>query len=327
MVQSVPIPTSCSPTSKAASRCAPAGRLRIYFGASAGVGKDVRDVSVARALRNEGKDVLVGVLERMASRKRKRWLQTCRSVPARPRFSVPEPTGCEFDLDKALVRRPALILVDRASRTLTCRVRHPKRWQDIDELQARRIRRLHHVECATPRQPERRRQAASPASASSRRFVTFSLRYRLTKSCWWSVLGRRSPRRAQGGQGVSAPTRSSVPPTISSARALDWRCGELALRPHCGSRRDRCQGMLRQVRIERVWKNRSVAPCAASALSPAARTSCEAAARLATQLASNGPPSMSRRPTCKRLPAQRPRRRDSADAAQERRFRFSQTAR
>ena len=110
------------------------GRLRIYFGASAGVGKTFAMLAAARALRSEGMDVVVGVVE-THGRKRNRGAA---AGPADPAAGAKSRTGAvrsrEFDLDAALARHPALILVDELAHTNAQGSRHPKRWQDIDEL-------------------------------------------------------------------------------------------------------------------------------------------------------------------------------------------------
>jgi len=120
---------------KAREAAARRGRLRIYFGASAGVGKTFAMLTAARALRNEGKDVLIGVIE---THGRKETEALVADLPVLPQVEVAFKGGTlrEFDLDGALARRPALILVDELAHTNVEGSRHPKRWQDIDELLA-----------------------------------------------------------------------------------------------------------------------------------------------------------------------------------------------
>ena len=109
------------------------GRLRIYFGASAGVGKTYAMLTAARQLRHEGKDVVVGLLETHGRKETEALLQGLEVVP-RAKIAYQDRTLDEFDLDAALARRPALILVDELAHTNVPGSRHPKRWQDIDEL-------------------------------------------------------------------------------------------------------------------------------------------------------------------------------------------------
>ncbi len=111
------------------------GRLRIYFGAAAGVGKTYAMLAAARKLRSDGRDVLVGVVETHGRSETAALLQELevlapRHVEHRGR------TLEEFDLDAALARRPALILIDEFAHSNLHGSRHPKRWQDVEELLA-----------------------------------------------------------------------------------------------------------------------------------------------------------------------------------------------
>jgi len=111
------------------------GKLRIYFGSSAGVGKTFAMLLAARKLRGDGRDVVVGVVETHGRSDTAALLDALEVVPAK---AVPH-RGREFtdlDLDAALRRRPALILVDELAHSNLPGARHPKRWQDVDELLA-----------------------------------------------------------------------------------------------------------------------------------------------------------------------------------------------
>ncbi|MCO4863458.1 DUF4118 domain-containing protein [Cupriavidus sp. WGlv3] len=111
------------------------GRLRIYFGASAGVGKTFAMLAAARALREQGGDVVVGVVESHGRAETEALAEGLEQLPRR----VLEHRGRalqEFDLDAALARRPALVLVDELAHSNAPGSRHPKRWQDIAELRS-----------------------------------------------------------------------------------------------------------------------------------------------------------------------------------------------
>jgi two-component system sensor histidine kinase KdpD len=111
------------------------GKLRIYFGSSAGVGKTFAMLLAARTLRGEGRDVVVGVVETHGRAETAALLADSETIPAKV---VPH-RGREFtdfDLDAALRRHPALILVDELAHSNLPGARHPKRWQDVDELLA-----------------------------------------------------------------------------------------------------------------------------------------------------------------------------------------------
>ncbi|HYQ91841.1 MAG TPA: two-component system sensor histidine kinase KdbD, partial [Candidatus Competibacteraceae bacterium] len=111
------------------------GKLRIFFGASAGVGKTYAMLQAARPLRAQGLDVVVGIVETHGRAETEALLEGLevlprREIPYRDRMLK------EFDLDAALKRQPALILVDELAHSNVPGSRHPKRWQDIEELLA-----------------------------------------------------------------------------------------------------------------------------------------------------------------------------------------------
>ncbi|WP_454730692.1 MULTISPECIES: DUF4118 domain-containing protein [Cupriavidus] len=112
------------------------GRLRVYFGASAGVGKTFAMLAAARALREQGSDVLVGVVETHGRAETEALLDGLERLPpkAMPHQKLDGRVLHEFDLDGALARHPALILVDELAHSNAPGSRHPKRWQDIEEL-------------------------------------------------------------------------------------------------------------------------------------------------------------------------------------------------
>lgn len=109
------------------------GRLRIYFGASAGVGKTFAMLAAARAQREQGGDLVVGVVETHGRAETEALAEGIERVPLH-RVDYRGRTLQEFDLDAALARRPALILVDELAHSNAPGSRHPKRWQDIAEL-------------------------------------------------------------------------------------------------------------------------------------------------------------------------------------------------
>ncbi len=111
------------------------GRLRIYFGSSAGVGKTYAMLLAARKLLDGGVDVVAGVVE---THGRGETVAVLQGLPLLPMAQV-EYRGkrlAEFDLDGALARKPALILVDELAHSNVPGSRHPKRWQDVEELLA-----------------------------------------------------------------------------------------------------------------------------------------------------------------------------------------------
>jgi two-component system sensor histidine kinase KdpD len=113
------------------------GRLHIFFGASAGVGKTYSMLEAARAAHAGGADIVAGYVEPHGRVETERLLEGLEILP----FLELRYKGIvrrEFDLDAALRRAPATILVDElAHSNLTDgepRPRHAKRWQDVEEL-------------------------------------------------------------------------------------------------------------------------------------------------------------------------------------------------
>ncbi|MDC8784644.1 DUF4118 domain-containing protein [Roseateles koreensis] len=114
------------------------GKLRIYFGSSAGVGKTYAMLQAARKLKSEGRDLLVGVVETHSRSETLALTEGLTVLPAR-QVEYRGKSLPEFDLDAALTRKPALILVDELAHSNVAGSRHPKRWQDVEELLANGI--------------------------------------------------------------------------------------------------------------------------------------------------------------------------------------------
>ena len=109
------------------------GKLKVFFGACAGVGKTWAMLAEAQRLRAQGLDILIGVAETHGRKETAAMLQGLSTLPPR-RLAHRGRYVYEFDLDAALARRPALILVDELAHSNAPGSRHPKRWQDVDEL-------------------------------------------------------------------------------------------------------------------------------------------------------------------------------------------------
>lgn len=108
------------------------GRLRIYFGASAGVGKTFAMLSAADKVKEE-RDVVAGIVETHGRRETEALLDGFEVLP-RKLMDYRGRTLTEFDIDAALARHPSLILVDELAHSNVPGSRHPKRWQDVEEL-------------------------------------------------------------------------------------------------------------------------------------------------------------------------------------------------
>lgn len=109
------------------------GKLKIFFGAVAGVGKTYAMLEAARLRKKEGVDVVVGYVETHKRAETEMLLEELEVLPPK-KIMYRGIELREFDLDEALKRKPSLILVDELAHTNAPGVRHAKRWQDIEEL-------------------------------------------------------------------------------------------------------------------------------------------------------------------------------------------------
>lgn len=109
------------------------GKLKVFFGASPGVGKTYAMLEEGRARAAEGMDVVVGYAEPHARPETEAMILGMELLP----YKFVEYRNVrlkEFDLDAALKRHPGLILVDELAHTNAPGLRHDKRWQDVTEL-------------------------------------------------------------------------------------------------------------------------------------------------------------------------------------------------
>src|SRR5262245_45755698 len=109
------------------------GRLKVFLGASAGVGKTFAMLEAAQRLKKGGLDIVVGYVESHGRAETDALLAGLEVLP--PRLSDYRGAKLrEFDLDAALQRKPQLILVDELAHTHVPGSRHAKRWQDVEML-------------------------------------------------------------------------------------------------------------------------------------------------------------------------------------------------
>ena len=122
-----------------AAESARRGKLRIFFGASAGVGKTYAMLESARNARNSGADIVVGYVEPHGRVETERLLEGLERLPTQP-VRYRDIVRHEFDLDAALRRRPVTLVVDELAHSNIIEgeppARHEKRWQDVEELLA-----------------------------------------------------------------------------------------------------------------------------------------------------------------------------------------------
>ncbi len=111
------------------------GHLKIFFGASPGVGKTFAMLEAARLKRAAGQDIVIGVVETHGREDTRRLVEGIETLPRR-RLDYRGTVLEEFDIDAALARRPGLLLVDELAHTNAPGARHARRWQDVEELLA-----------------------------------------------------------------------------------------------------------------------------------------------------------------------------------------------
>src|SRR5262245_48679060 len=109
------------------------GRLKIFVGAAPGVGKTYEMLQQARARKQDGYDIVVGVVE-THGRKETLALHEGTEVVPRRRLEYRGQSLEEMDLDAVIARHPQIVLVDELAHTNVPGSRHPKRYLDVEEL-------------------------------------------------------------------------------------------------------------------------------------------------------------------------------------------------
>ena len=107
------------------------GKLKVFFGAFPGAGKTDAMLAAARRMKEAGADVVIGVLDMHGTGKEK--------VAAAGFEILPSPAPGELDLDGAIRRHPRVLIIDDLAHRNPPGTRHPKRWNDVDELLAHGI--------------------------------------------------------------------------------------------------------------------------------------------------------------------------------------------
>jgi len=117
----------------AQARRAGRGRLKVYLGMAPGVGKTFGMLTAGKRRAAEGVNVVVGVVETHGRKDTEAMLEGLDVLPRRP-IEYRGRQLMEFDIDAALALKPKLLLVDEYAHTNAHGSRHPKRWQDVEEL-------------------------------------------------------------------------------------------------------------------------------------------------------------------------------------------------
>ncbi len=130
-----PSPETLLKLAQAESEESGQGKLKIFLGYAAGVGKTYSMLEAARMRRQEGMDLVAGYVESHGRAETDALLEGLEVIPRREIMyqGVPLP---EMDLDALLARKPRIALVDELAHTNAPGSRHEKRWQDVEELLA-----------------------------------------------------------------------------------------------------------------------------------------------------------------------------------------------
>ena len=133
MMEQRPDPDKLLEQVQAEEKSAKRGRLKIFLGYAAGVGKTYAMLEAARQRKAEGIDVAIGYLETHKRVETERIAQGLETI-ARKTIEYHNVTLTEMDVDAILIRNPKLVLVDELAHTNAPGSRHPKRYLDVEEL-------------------------------------------------------------------------------------------------------------------------------------------------------------------------------------------------
>ncbi|MGD0658113.1 MAG: DUF4118 domain-containing protein [Syntrophorhabdales bacterium] len=109
------------------------GRLKIFLGYAPGVGKTYAMLQEAHVLQDRGEDVVAGIIETHRRAETEALLDKLEVIPRR-RVEYQGMVLSEFDLDAVIKRKPAIVLMDELPHTNAPNSRHPKRYQDVEEI-------------------------------------------------------------------------------------------------------------------------------------------------------------------------------------------------
>src|SRR5215472_11582397 len=114
---------------------APKGKLKLYLGGAAGVGKTYRMLKEAHQLRSQGHDVVLGLIEPHQRKETAALIGDLEVVPLRE-ISYRGATLREMDLEAILARKPEYVIVDELAHSNAPGSRNSKRYQDVEDLLA-----------------------------------------------------------------------------------------------------------------------------------------------------------------------------------------------
>jgi two-component system, OmpR family, sensor histidine kinase KdpD len=109
------------------------GKLKIFFGMCAGVGKTYTMLETAQAEKSKGSDIIIGYIETHGRKETAELAEGIEMIP-RKLFQYKSATFHEMDLDAIIARKPQVVLVDELAHTNAPGCRHTKRFQDVVEI-------------------------------------------------------------------------------------------------------------------------------------------------------------------------------------------------
>ncbi|HIJ86112.1 MAG TPA: sensor histidine kinase KdpD [Desulfuromonadales bacterium] len=128
-----PTPEAMLKLAQAEEVTAELGKLKIFLGYAAGVGKTYAMLEAARLRKKDGRDVVVGYVESHGRSETDALLEGIEAVP-RKEVHYQGVLLPEMDIDAILARKPQIVLVDELAHSNAPGSRHEKRWQDVEEI-------------------------------------------------------------------------------------------------------------------------------------------------------------------------------------------------
>lgn len=109
------------------------GKLTVFLGAAAGVGKTYAMLEAAHQHKPEGIDVVIGWVETHRRKETEKMVEGLTPIPAKT-IDYRGKALAEMDIDSIIARKPELVLVDELAHTNVPGSRHKRRFQDVEEL-------------------------------------------------------------------------------------------------------------------------------------------------------------------------------------------------
>jgi two-component system sensor histidine kinase KdpD len=134
MIKDEPQPDNLPPARKINGSAPQRGKLKIFFGQAAGVGKTYAMLVAAHSQKANGRDVVVGCIESHGNFETEALLHGFEVLRPRTGGDLLSTASADLDLNAALARRPGLILVDDLAHRNALGAPHTKRWQEVQEL-------------------------------------------------------------------------------------------------------------------------------------------------------------------------------------------------